>query len=279
MGRIKTKPKVSSLVLTVVALIIGITCIFPFIFMISTSFKFNAYVFEFPVRLIPKPLNVANYPELFSGKYYFGRWYFNSVFAMFVTIVLKIPICGMAAYSLARLKYKGRNLIFILLMTTLMFPNDFKVIPQYVVFSALHLTNTVWSVTANMIFEFFLVFLLRQFFINIPMELTEAAKIDGYGHVAIFYKIILPLAKPALATMLIFTFTWQWNDFQSPFIFINDTKKQLLTVGIASFASLRASNYTLQMAGTTIGLVPAFLVFLALQKYFIEGLAAGAVKG
>jgi multiple sugar transport system permease protein len=137
----------------------------------------------------------------------------------------------------------------------------------------------VWALVLPAAFDVYFVFLLRQFFITIPRELTEAAIIDGCGHFKVFYRVILPLAKPAIITMILFTFVWTWNDFTNPFIFITDIEKQMLTVGIAMFQEMRFQNYAMQMAASSLALIPVILLFMFSQKYFIKGIATSGIKG
>jgi len=276
MGKNKNVMKAIS---TAIFLVVGLLNIFPFIFMVSSSFKLNANVFEYPFRLIPKPFVSDAYMGLFASGSLFYRWYANTIVLVLVTLVLRILLVGITAYSLARLKYKGRDTLFFIFMLTLMIPQDMLIVPRYIVLYMLKLTNSMWSVSLIYTFEFFMVFLVRQFYISIPKELSEAAIIDGCSHIRIFFSIILPLSKPAMVTMALFTFVWQWNDYTLPYTFINDLKKQMISVGIKSFATEHTIDYSTQMAGAVLSLVPIIIVFLFVQKYFIEGIATSGIKG
>lgn len=282
-GREEKRPgrKPDGLKITISAVIIafGLLNIFPFIFMLSSSFKLNANVFEYPFRLIPKPFILTNFETILSPQYYFLRWYANTVILVVVTIALRVLIVGITAYALARLRFRGRDAIFFIFILTLMIPSDSLLVPRYIVLSFLHLTDSMWSIVFLFTFEFFLVFLVRQFYLTIPYELTEAAIIDGCSHIRVFFNIILPLSKPAMITMAIFTFVWQWNDFTDPFIFISTLEKQMIAVGIRNFASEHGVKYAMQMAGSTLTLLPVIGVFLFVQKYFIEGISTSGIKG
>jgi len=195
------------------------------------------------------------------------------------TISLKVFVTGITAYAFARLRFRGRDKLFLFLMAALMIPSEVTLIPRYVVYKYIHITDTMWSMILPYTFEVFLVFLVRQFYMAIPFELSEAAIIDGCNHLKIFYKIILPLSKPAMITMVLFTFVWSWNDYTNPFIFITNPDKQMLSVGIQYFQMMEGANYALQMAAATIILLPVIVIFLMAQKYFIEGIAMSGIKG
>lgn len=279
MGKPINKPNIPKILFTALFLIFGILCLFPFFFMLSSSFKNAADVFAYPFKLIPRPLVLTNYPELFSPQYMFVRWYMNTIVLVAVTLAFRFLIVGITAYSLSKLRYKGRDTLFLLFMITLMIPGDQLLVPRYIVLSFLKLTDTMWSMVFLYTFEFFLVFLVRQFYLSIPDELCEAAIIDGCSHFRIYFSIILPLSKPVMITMAIFTFVWEWNDFTNPFIFINDSTKTMISVGISKFATEHTVNYALQMAGISLTLLPVIFVYLFAQRYFIQGVATSGIKG
>lgn len=253
--------------------------LFPLVFMLSSSLKPVNQVFEFPFRFIPREFRFQNYINLFSGQYSFVRWYGNTVLMVATTIALKLLIVGLASYAFARLKFKGRDTLFLVLLAALMIPPDITIIPRYVIYKFLHITDTMWSLVLPYTFDVFFVFLLRQFFMGIPDSLTESAYLDGCNHIQIFMKIINPLAKSAYITMILFTFVWAWNDFISPYIFITDTNKQMLSVGINLFKISQVTNYSMQMAAACLILVPILILFFFAQRYFIEGIAKTGLKG
>ncbi|MCX7709863.1 MAG: carbohydrate ABC transporter permease [Clostridia bacterium] len=273
------KANTTKIIISIIITVFGILNIFPFVFMLSSAFKLNVNVFEYPFRLIPNPLVMDNFKEILSVQYHFVKWYSNTIVLVVITITLRVLIVGITAYALARLKFRGRDQLFFVFLLTLMIPSDSLLVPRYMVLSYLRLTDTMWSIALLFTFEFFLVFLVRQFYLTIPNELTEAAIIDGCNHFEVFFRIILPLSKPAMITMILFTFVWQWNDFTDPFIFISSSDKQMIAVGIRSFATEHGQRYAMQMAGSTLTLLPVIGVFLFVQKYFIEGITTSGIKG
>lgn len=275
----RRKPDMVKILISIAITVFGVLNIFPFVFMLSSAFKLNINVFEYPFRFIPNPFVFSNFSEILSEQYHFAKWYSNTIVLVVVTIALRVLIVGITAYALARLKFRGRDQLFFIFLLTLMIPSDSLLVPRYIVLSYLHLTDTMWSIALLFTFEFFLVFLVRQFYLTIPNELTEAAIIDGCNHFNVFFRIILPLSKPAMITMILFTFVWQWNDFTNPFIFISSSDKQMLAVGIRSFATEHGQRYAMQMAGSTLTLLPVIGVFLFVQKYFIEGITTSGIKG
>lgn len=272
------KKKFGKIILTAVLFFFGIACIFPFIFMLSSSFKPLNEIFVYPIKLIPEHFILSNYAEVFSEKYNFIQWYGNTLVMVFLIIILKISIVTLTAYAFARLRFKGRDVLFLVLLSSMMIPPDAVIIPKYVIFKAFGIVDSMWSIILPSIFDVFFVFMVRQFFLAIPETLSEAAIIDGCSHFKIYSRIILPLAKPAIVTMILFTFIWAWNDYMGPYIFITSPEKQMLSVGIKMFQVNNAVDYGLQMAAATLVLVPILIVFLFCQKYFIEGIATSGMK-
>ena len=272
------KIKWGKIILTVVLFLFGVACIFPFVFMLSSSFKPLNEIFVYPIKLIPENFILTNYIEVFSEKYDFVRWYGNTLTMVILIIVLKIGVVTLTAYAFARLRFKGRDILFLVLLSSMMIPPDAVIVPKYVIFKAFGIVDSMWSIILPSIFDVFFVFMVRQFFLAIPETLSEAAIIDGCSHFKIYSRIILPLAKPAIVTMVLFTFIWAWNDYMGPYIFITSPEKQMLSVGIKMFQVNNAVDYGLQMAAATLVLVPILIVFLFCQKYFIEGIATSGMK-
>lgn len=272
------KIKWGKIILTVLLFLFGVACIFPFVFMLSSSFKPLNEIFVYPIKLIPENFILTNYIEVFSEKYDFVRWYGNTLIMVILIIVLKIGVVTLTAYAFARLRFKGRDVLFLVLLSSMMIPPDAVIVPKYVIFKAFGIVDSMWSIILPSIFDVFFVFMVRQFFLAIPETLSEAAIIDGCSHFKIYSRIILPLAKPAIVTMVLFTFIWAWNDYMGPYIFITSPEKQMLSVGIKMFQVNNAVDYGLQMAAATLVLVPILIVFLFCQKYFIEGIATSGMK-
>jgi multiple sugar transport system permease protein len=164
-------------------------------------------------------------------------------------------------------------------MSTMMITPEATIVPRYLLYKVMGLVDTQWAIIIPAVFDVFFLFMLRQFFMTIPKELSEAALLDGYGHFRIYYRIILPLSKPALVTMALFTFIWLWNDYINPFVFINTMKRQLITTGLQFFQSREGANYALQMAGATFAVVPTVFLFTFTQRYFVQGITTSGLKG
>ena len=267
-------------VLTIVMLVLGVCCIYPFLFMVSSSFKPSGDVLSTPLQLIPKHFTLNNFNTLFNNEYYdFFRWYGNTILMTGLTLVLKYIIITITAYGFAKMNFPGRDTIFLVLLAGLMIPSDIMIMPRYIIFKQLHILNTMWALILPAAVDVYFVFLLRQAFVAVPDALSEAARIDGCSHFTIYRRIILPLCMPQVSTMLLFSFVWSWNDYMGPYLYISDINKQMISVGIKLFASGLAQDYGAQMAGATLVLVPVIIAFFLCQKYFVEGITAGAVKG
>ncbi|MDF2652149.1 MAG: carbohydrate transporter permease [Paenibacillus sp.] len=275
----KRKISVSTLLYSILVFVIALLMIFPFIFMISASLKTTAAAFDQPLaNIIPKDIYWDNYKTLFANPNYF-IWIGNSFKVVVLSILLRGVVVTMAAYAFARLNFKGKSVLLFLSLSTLAIPSDTTIVARYLLYKYLHLLNTHWALIIPAVFDVFFLFLLRQFFMGVPKEITEAAIIDGCSHYRVYYRIILPLAVPALMTMVIFSFVYIWNDFAGPFIFISSQKMQLVTVGLQYFTSVAGANYSLQMAGASIVVLLPIILFTFAQKYFIEGIASSGVKG
>ena len=266
------------IITTIIVGALALVFIFPFLWMLSTSFKYEIDVMEFPVRLIPKKWNFQNYVTVFT-KSDFPGYYLNSIKVTFTTIVGELCITTMAAYAFARLNFRGKKFLFTMYLSTMMIPGQVLLLPKYIYFSQLHITNTHLALIMPGLFSVFGVLLMRQVFMQIPYEYTEAAYIDGASHPTIFLKLILPLAKPGLMTALLLAFTWSWNDYINPLVFLSNDKLFTLTVGLQRFQEDASTNYALIMAGATVSLIPLIALFLFTQKYFIESFASAGVKG
>lgn len=267
-------------ILTIVLLVLGLACIYPFFFMLSSSFKPSGDVLSTPLQLIPKNFTLMNFDTLFNNEFYdFFKWYGNTVVMTGLTLLLKLFVITITAYGFAKIKFPGRDGIFLVLLAALMIPSDIMIMPRYIIFKELHILNTMWSLILPAAVDVYFVFLLRQAFVAVPEALSEAARIDGCGQFTIYRRIIVPLCMPQISTMLLFSFVWSWNDYMGPYLYISDINKQMISVGIKLFASGQAQDYGAQMAGATLVLVPVIVAFFLCQKYFVEGITSGAVKG
>ncbi len=274
------KNKIYKLLLTVIMLVIGTLCIFPFIFMVYSSFKVSADVLQKPFQIIPDPATFENIKGLFTSEHYdFTKWYVNTTVMTLTAIAIKIVLITYTAYGFSKINFKGRDTIFLVLLAAMMIPTDIMIIPRYIIFKNLRLLNSMWAIIIPSCVDVYFVFMLRQAFISIPDSISEAAKIDGCNHFVIYSRIITPLAKPQIATMVLFSFVWIWNDYMGPYLYISDIKRQMLSVGIKLFAFGQAQDYGAQMAAATLVLLPIIVLFLFCQRFFIENAASSGVKG
>jgi len=256
----------------------ALTMIMPFIWMVSTALKTNMEVFTFPPTFIPELPQWNNFVDIFEIVPY-GRWFLNSIFITLVQTALYLFVASLAAFVFARLRFPGRDMIFLLYLATLMIPAEVTLIPKFILMKELHLIDTYPAVILPGIFNAYGVFLLRQFFLTLPESLEEAAILDGASYFRIYWSIILPLSGPGLATLAIFAFMGSWNDFLWPLIVINTDILKPLSVGLASFHGLYETNWPYLMAASTLALIPIVVVFVFAQKYFVEGIALTGVKG
>lgn len=272
------KSKWNELSMTLFMMIIGFVMIIPFIFMLSAAFKSPAMITDQPLRLIHNTLYLRNFISVFTDPNYF-KWYINSIGIVSIIILLRVVVVTMAGYAFARLQMPFKNVLFVALMGVWMIPPDTTIVSRYLFYKYLHLLNSPWSIIFNFTFDVFMLFLIRQFFMQIPKELTEAAIVDGCSHLKIYYKIMLPLTKPVLLTMILFTFIWVWNSYIEPFIFIDRLDRQMLTVGLQFFGSRGGQDIGKILAGATIGTLPTIFLFSFAQRYFIQGIAMSGIKG
>jgi multiple sugar transport system permease protein len=266
--------------ITYTLLIFGaVFMITPFLWMIATSFKLPAD--QFTKTLIPNPATLNNFKELFGTHINFPLLFFNSFLISGLTTIGQLLTCAMAAFCFAAVKFKGRNLLFTLLLITLMIPSQVTLIPNFIIFKWLHLygTNIPLWIPAFMGGAFG-TFLLRQYFLTIPRDLVDAARVDGASLIRIFWSIYMPLAKPALAALAIFTFQGAWNDLLHPLIYLPAVPNTTLTVGLAFFQQqvTQGGKYTVLMAGGLISILPLIIVFFIAQKQFIEGISLSGLK-
>lgn len=275
------KKKIKKVLFTLIMFTIGIVMILPFLWMVSTSFKLEVDVFKFPVEWIPRRWNFNNYKEVWLKQNPpFYKYYLNSIKITVICVIGELFTSSLAAYGFARLEFKARDQIFLMYLGTMMIPFQVLMVPRFMLFKWAGLYNTHWALILPGIFTTLGVFLLRQFFLTIPMELSESAKIDGASEFRTYWQIILPLAKPALASLAILSFVWRWNDYEGPLIFLTERELYTIPLGLTNFIDeMGGQQNTLIMAASVSALLPMLVVFLFGQKYFIEGLTAGSIKG
>ena len=274
----KRKQKIVNAIVLIVLLLGGLTMLVPFLWMVSTSFKEPGTLFDLPIQLWPDELHWENYKRVLTAVP-FGRWYLNSLIIALGLTFLNLTSGALAGYAFARFSWKGKDAMFLLSLITLMIPAHVLIIPLFIIMSHLGWIDTYYALILPGLFDAFAIFLMRQNFISLPRELEEAALIDGATPWQIYWKIALPLAVPALATLGTFTFLAGWNSFLWPLIATNSIEMRPITVGLAVFNTQFTTEWTVLMAGLSLATIPPIIVFLAAQKYFIRGLTLGSLKG
>ena len=272
------KKKVSKVILYIVLIGVSIVMIMPFLWMLSASLKNELEVFGFPIKWIPEVIRWDNYTRVWTDMP-FLTYYLNTVKVAGIVTCVQLLTCSMAAYAFSKMRFPGRDKIFLGYLCTMMIPFQVIMIPQFIVIRTLHLVDTHMALILTAAFSPFGVFLFRQFFLGIPDELSEAARIDGCGHFRIYLRIILPLAKPAAASVTIFTFVDRWNDFLGPLIYINSDRLKTLQLGMRNLQTELNSSYARLMAAAVCATIPTLIVYLLAQDFFVEGIASTGVKG
>ena len=265
----------------VLALLWGVALLFliPLLWMLSSSLKPNYQIFEIPPRWIPNPPRWENYTEALTILP-FGLYLRNTAVITLLTIVGHLVSCTLIAYAFARLRAPGRDVLFVVMLATMMLPYPVTMIPLYVLFNRLGWINTILPLTAPAFLGSpFYIFLMRQFFLTIPRDFEDAARIDGANTLQIIARIMAPLALPALATVTIFTFQATWNDFLAPLIYLQKPELYTVTLGLQFFRSSYTTNWAYLMAASLVTTLPVIVVFFVAQRYFIEGITLTGVKG
>ena len=255
---------------------LALAMLYPFLMMVVIGFR--------PAGLAYKPLFspiapiLDNYQKVLFHKN-FGDWYRNTIVTVGLTIFLRLLVTLPAAYAFSRLRFPGGRLIMALLLATLMVPGETTMVPRYMFFRTLGLLDTSWTIILPEISEVFYLLLLSEFFHSIPEDFSEAAKIDGAGHVRILLALFLPLSGPSIATTILFSFINIWNNFLDPFLFINSMDRQLITPALRFFQERGGANVPVQLAGATLSVVPVVALFLFTQKFFVAGVSSSGIKG
>jgi multiple sugar transport system permease protein len=264
-------------ILAYVLLTLGsIVMVFPFVWMLLTSFKDIREIFA--ITFWPQNPSFENYRQvLFDTQ--FPRWFFNSLLVAGVTTLSVLFFCSLIGYTLAKLRFPGKNLVFILILSTLMVPTEMLVIPWYVMSAGYRWVNTYWGIAFPGLITGFGVFLMRQFFSTLPNELFDAARIDGMHEFGLFWRIGLPLVRPGLAALGIFAFIGNWNAFLWPLIIAQRSDMRTIPVGIALFSGEASTAWNLIMAASALAIIPVLLVFIIFQRQIIEGVVLSGVKG
>lgn len=273
------KRKVGKFFVYLILIIIAAAMLFPFLWMLSASIKSDREVFNMnPFVWIPEHPRWSNYVDIWT-KIPFATFVKNTVFLTVVVTLLQLLTSSFAAYSFAKLEFKHKNLLFMAYIATIAMPWQVYMVPQFIMMRGFGLNDKLTAIICLQAFSAFGVFLMRQFYMGIPDSLCEAARIDGMSEYGIYAKIMLPLSKPAISTLTIFTFVNTWNDYLGPLIYLKTESKKTIQLGLKMFIGQYSSEYGLIMAGSVLSLIPVLVVFLCLQKYFVEGVANTGVKG
>lgn len=250
----------------------------PFLWMLSASLKLDKDVFSFPIDWIPNNPRWQNYVDIWT-KIPLLRFIFNTAKLTVIVTLLQILTSSFAAYAFAKLEFKGKKGLFLGYIATIAMPWQVYMVPQFMMMRSFGLNNTHLAIICLQAFSAFGVFLMKQFYEGIPTSLCEAARIDGMSEYSIWRKIMLPLSGPALATLTIFTFVNTWNDFLGPMLYLTKQNLKTIQIGLRMFIGQYSSEYGLIMAASVVALIPVLIVFLSLQKYFVEGVASSGIKG
>ncbi len=272
------KIRIGRVIVYAVLIILMLFMLLPFAWMISASLKLDKDVFRFPIEWIPAVPQWDNYSTIWT-RIPFLTFFMNTFKLTVIITLLQLVTSSFAAYAFAKLKFPGRDWLFLAYIGSIAIPWQVYMVPQFIMMRRFGLVDTHLSLILLQAFSAFGVFLLRQFFVSIPDEILDAARIDGMSEYGIFYRIMLPLSKPALATLTIFTSVAVWNDFMGPLIYLNSMSLKTIQLGLRMFIQQYSADYALIMAAALVSLIPVVILFLLLQRFFIEGIASTGVKG
>lgn len=272
--------RIGNLLATIAASLIGIAFLVPFAWMVSNSLKSLAEIYQFPPRFLPAVPLWSNYVDAWNALP-FDRFFLNSLIVSLATTAGVIITCSLAGYSFARLRYPGRDKIFLAYLATMMIPFPVLMVPLFVIMKNLQLVDTLWALILPAIFTPAGTFLMRQFILTLPRELEEAARVDGCSFFGIYWRIVLPLMKPVIATLGIFTFLGSWNEFLWPLITINSIDNKTLPLGLTMFQSRLSGRtpWNEVMASATFTIIPVLILFVVGQKYYVKGIVTTGLKG
>ncbi len=256
----------------------GVLMVLPVYIMLASSFKEPAAIFKIPIQWIPIPFRPDNYPAAMKVAP-FGRYFFNSIYVGLWTVVLNVFFSTLAGYGFAKYNFWGRNVMFLAILSTLMIPFQVIMVPLYIIVRNLGWLNSYTGLIVPWAISAFGVFMMRQFILSIPGELMDAARIDGASELGIFWHVILPLCKTPMVTLAIFTFLDSWNNLLWPLIIVTRVEMRTVALGLMEFQTLHGTSYHLLMAGATVATIPILLLFMFLQRYFIQGVVLSGLKG
>lgn len=274
------KISMNKLILTILLFLLAIVFLLPLLWMISSSLKTPMQVFEKPFRWVTDKLRFSNYASVWFDKDLpFWKSFLNSLTISVVSVVGQLIVASMAGYAFAKIPFKGRGLLFTLMMMTMMIPGQVLIIPRYMLFYKIGLYDTLWALIIPNFFNFTSIFLLRQFYMSLPNELMEAALIDGAGYFQIWRRIMLPLTRNGLISAAILAFISSWNEYLSALIFLPSKENYTVSLAIRYYLNDTAREYNLMMCAAASTIIPIVILYISMQKYFEDGVAASGVKG
>lgn len=258
--------------------VLAVAILLPFVWMAVSSVKTDREVFTVPIQWIPKSYHFDNFVDIWK-EIPLATYLENSLLLSVVITFLQVLTGSFAAYGFAKMRFPGRDVLFMGYIATIAVPWQAYMVPQYIMMQKMGLVNTRWSLILIQAFGAFGVFLMRQFYLTIPDEISEAARLDGLSEYGIWFRIMLPLSKPALASLALLTFVNTWNDYMGPFIYLTDNNLWTVQIGLRSFIGQYDAQYAMIMAGSVISVVPILVIFLLGQRYFVRGIATTGMKG
>lgn len=259
-------------------IMLALFMLLPFFWMLSASLKLDKDVFVFPIQWIPAEPQWENFKTIWT-RIPFLTFFFNTTKLTVIITILQLATSSFAAYAFAKLEFKGREFLFLAYIGSIAIPWQVYMVPQFIMMRQLGLVNTHMALILLQAFSAFGVFLLRQFFVSVPDEILDAARIDGMSEYGIYFRIMLPLSKPALATLTIFTAVFVWNDFMGPLIYLNSQNLKTIQLGLRLFIQQYSADYALIMAAALVSLIPVVALFLLFQRFFVEGIGTTGLKG
>lgn len=284
-NRDKMKQTAVKIFFTVLIGLVALSMVTPFIWMVSASMKLPLDVMKLPIKWIPEYFYPDNYKKVWNiggvaaRDYHFGLAYFNSIKIAVINLTGSVITSTLAGYAFAKIKFRGSNVLFLLYLATMMIPSQVTLIPKFVLFNKMGLTGTHLTLILPGLITITGTFLMRQYFMQIPDELRESARVDGANEYVIWARIMVPIAKPSMASLAMVVFLWNWNSYLEPLVFLSDWRLYTIPIALTNFIEESVTEYNLVMAAASSALIPAFLVFVLGQKFLVKGLVAGAVKG
>lgn len=275
---IEKRSKTKTALIYIMLILLTVVTLLPLLWMFSSSLKLSSEVFSSPIKWIPEKFHWENYIAIWN-KINLKTYTFNSFKLSIIITLIQLITSSFAAYGFSKCQFPGRNILFLAYIATIAIPWQCYMLPQYIMMQKMHLIDTHIAIILLQSFTAFGVFLLRQFYITIPDELLEAARIDGLSEYGTFARIVLPLTKPAMATLVIMSFVTVWNDYMGPMIYFTSDKNKTIQLGVQLFVGQYSAEYGLIMATSVLALIPVLVVFLAFQRFFVEGIASSGLKG